>query len=144
MWDWVAGMSLQSQEALYKLQPEPKHNLPTFPKVTKKLGITDSVCCRGKKKIYLVLRHSLWGFGRTTVYWVDPDLDTLIFSSWPHQSQTRAPRLWINLFDSSVPRDTQSLYSQLLHKSLWNPRMVFVNRLPCAQYPRVKCWCDRV
>lgn len=120
-----------------KLQPKPRHNLPTFCKNhKKKFFITGSVCCRRKKKkSNSILRHSLWGFGRKTAYWVNPDLDTLILDSWPHQSQTRALWLWIKLFDSSAPWDTQSLYSQLLHKRLWNPWMVFVNSAAMRMEP---------
>lgn len=111
---------------------------PHFPKSQKKFGRTGSTCWRSKKKkkkINPVLKHSVGDFGRKTAYWADPDLDTLIFGSWPCQSQTRSPRLWIKLFDSSAHRHTKPALSQLLHKSLWNPRMVFVNSAAMRTVP---------
>lgn len=88
-----------------------------------------------EKKINPVLKHCLWDFGRKSASWADPDLDTLIFGSWPCQSQTRAPWLWIKLFDSSAHRHTKPALSQLLHKSLWNSRMVFVNSAAMRTVP---------
>lgn len=124
--------------------PEPRHNLHIFSKIThKKIGIIGFVCCRRrkrkkKKKDCPVLRHSLWGFGRKTAYWVG--------ESWPRHLD-----LWFitlsepdkgSLQDYELncvippPTDTQSpVLSQLLHKSLWNPRMVFVNSAAMLTVP---------
>lgn len=129
-----AGSILQSQWHC-KLQPEPRYNLPIFPKITKKVWRNWFCLLKEEKKINPVLKHCLWDFGRRSAYWADPDLDTLIFGSWPCQSQTRAPWLWIKLFDSSAHRHTKPALSQLLHKSLWNPRMVFVNSAAMRTVP---------
>lgn len=81
-----------------------------------------------------------------------PQESCVLGGSWPRhldlwfmtcQRQTRAPRLWIKLFDSSAHGYTKPALSQLLHKSLWNPRMVFVNSAAkrtepvCQMWPRV-------
>lgn len=136
LWDWAAGETSLSQWHC-KLQPEPKYNLPAFTKITKNVWQNWFHLLKEgeEKKINPVLKHSLWEFSRKTAYWVDPDLDTLIFGSWPCQSQTRAHWLWIKLFDSSAHRHTKPALSQLLHKSLWNPRMVFVNSAAMRTVP---------
>lgn len=136
LWDWVAGMCTSVTSGTVNYNQNQGTICPHFAKITKK--VCHNWFCllqEEKKKSNSILRHSLWGFGRKTAYWVDPDLDTLILDSWPHQSQTRALWLWIKLFDSSAPRDTQSLYSQLLHKRLWNPWMVFVNSAAMRMEP---------